>query len=218
MNRRQRGFTLVEMLIALSISVLLVTLVYAALRTGMRSWEATQQQVARSDDQRIGWLFLERTLNQTRPVADPHSDQNTPLFEGHAEALRFVADMPSYLGLGGLYLVELLPESNADGDRLILRRTLMSRYRLQGPDAEDNPQQAVLAPHLGEVRFAYYGTDDNANEPGWRDQWLAQTSLPSLIRIDIRDADGRHWPSLIAHPFNSATLATETDDATGDQG
>lgn len=205
MKRYQRGFTLAEMLIALSVSVLLVALVYSALRIGLRSWDSTREEVAQIDSQRIGWLFLHQALSNARPVADPLATDAAPLFQGDSGGLRFGADMNSYLGLGGLYLVELVREPQGEDTRLLLRRTLLSEYRQR--NTENRPQQAVLVDRLGELRIAYYGSEQASAAPAWQSQWHSNEGLPGLVRVDISDADGRRWPTLVAHPRNVQQMA-----------
>ena len=59
MRRAQRGFTLVEMLVALGIATLLVSLVYGSIRVGQRSARALDRQVEQAEVMRIGWQFKE---------------------------------------------------------------------------------------------------------------------------------------------------------------
>lgn len=203
---RQRGFTLAEMLVALTLSVLLVSLVYAAMRIGMRSWESTQDTVAKVDAQRIAWLFLHSALGDARPATDPRSKERPPIFRGREDSLVFAADMPSYLGLGGMYRVELVIEKSGEGEnRLILSRVLMSSYREGNNEVE--PQQALLSGQLKSLEIGYFGSIDN-DDPDWHSEW-DEHHLPSLIRIRINDRQGGNWPVLIAHPYSSASIDDE---------
>ena len=83
MNRRPhriRGFTLLEMLLAISLLTLLAGLAYGTLRIGVRGWEAADAQADREDALRVGWPFLHQTLEGARPDLDPTS--NTIRFDG----------------------------------------------------------------------------------------------------------------------------------------
>jgi len=213
--RQQGGFTLAEMLIALAVSALLVSLVYSALRIGMRSWEASQQRVDQVDSMRIGWQFLHQALSGARPISDPLSQDREPLFKGEKDRLVFAADMPSYLGLGGLYVIELLREQQGQQQRLLLRRTLLSEYRQH--DLEVRPQQAVLVDELRDVDIAYFGRPAADDLLDWHPAWEGNSALPSLIRIDVQYADGSRWPTLVAHPRLGQRTQVDTLDATEDE-
>ena len=65
-------------------------------------------------------LFLRRRIGGARPVQFG-IDQDTGMprrFVGEPDAMRFVADLPDYLGRGGPYLHELTVVDGEDGQRL----------------------------------------------------------------------------------------------------
>lgn len=198
MNRRraQSGFTLVEMIVALIVVSLLVTLVYGALRTGMRSWEASQEQVEKLNAMRIGWNFIHQALANARQVNDPGADEPGLLFYGEKHRLGFVSDMPSHLGLGGRYLVEILQTEELDQPGLLFKRTLLSDYEQLGQSAPH--QQAVLSDQLKTLSFNYFGQKADDDESTWHADWLEQRALPSLVRVNLEEAGGSRWPVLIA--------------------
>jgi len=194
--KKQRGFTLLEMIVALAISGLLVTLAYGSLRIGIRSWEASQTRVEQSDAMRIGWQFLQRSLIEAKAVTDPLQNTSNLLFSGTSTTLSFVADMPSHLGLGGLYVIQIAPQGNQDL-QLKLSRTLLSEYKQR--NTENRPQQAILVDELNHIDIAYYGQLNEKGSAGWHSTWLEQKTLPQLVRLDIKQADGKSWPTLTAH-------------------
>jgi len=198
---RQRGFTLLELLVALGIFVLLAGLAFGALRLGGRVWEAGDRRIEASDVMRVGWRFLQRALNGAEALPSLEPGRKGVHFVGTPQSLEFIAEMPGYLGTGGLYLVRLAgePDPERPGQRrLVLRRILASRYR---PDlADDAWQQAVLVPSLEGLQLAYYGSDENGAGGDWQDRWEARSRLPKLVRVGITPAQERPWPLLIAHP------------------
>ncbi len=196
--KRQRGFTLAEMIVALAVSALLVSLTYGALRIGVRSWQATQEGVNRLDTLRIGWQTLHDSLIEAVPVADRDADGQAILFKGSPDSLTFAADMPSYLGLGGVYLVELYLEDDGGAQILRLRRTLYSEIQQRG--LENHPQQADLAERVRQLSIGYYGKPEDAPLAGWQPDWSGQAILPALVRVDVELQNGDRWPTLIVGP------------------
>ncbi|MES9958210.1 MAG: prepilin-type N-terminal cleavage/methylation domain-containing protein [Sedimenticola sp.] len=198
-NGNQGGFTLLEVIVALSISALLVSLVYGTVRIASRSWEAGQAHIELTDTKRIGWRFLQQTLNRARHITDPHEEgHNHSLFRGDQERLTFVTEMPGHLGLGGLYLVTLETREYTDGIVLQLSHLSLAEYR-ESPDAEST-QSAVLIDDLDSLDIAYYGAPDSQDSEQWHNSWQAAEHLPKLLRIRIRPKDQTAWPVLIAHP------------------
>lgn len=208
--RRQSGFTLVEMIISLTVVSLLVTLVYGALRTGMRSWEASQEQAEKLNTMRIGWNVIHQALSAARQANDPLAEDRRLLFQGESERLRFIADMPSHLGLGGRYIIEIIPSEDAGQASLLFRRTLLNEYEQAGAVAAQ--QKAVLSDQLQTLTFHYFGYKEGETEAAWHADWLEQNALPTLVRVKIEETAGERWPVLVAQLLYSPNAQLEQSE------
>jgi len=198
MSRAPRGFTLVEMLVALAVAALLVSLVYGAVRVGQRSVYALDRQVGHLELMRIGWQFVREAIAHASPADDPARSYSRTGFEGTSDRLVFVADMPSYVGIEGPMRISLGAVATPDGDQLLL-----TRERLEERDAaagEAPLEQAVLVEHLDGLQIEYFGQIERGEPPTWQTFWGGERGLPNLIRIQVRPADGPAWPLLIAAP------------------
>ncbi len=103
----QTGFTLLELLIAMALMSLVLVMLYGGLRLGMRSWDAGEQRAESVNEVRLIEDFIRRQLRQSMTVyrEDPEQGQAV-VFEGQADSLTFVAPLLSYLGMGGLYVIQ----------------------------------------------------------------------------------------------------------------
>jgi general secretion pathway protein J len=199
MSCTQRGFTLVEMLVALSVSALLVSLVYGSVRVGQRSAAALGVQAEEAEVMRIGWQFLHDALAQARPVADPDNPRDRTGFHGGRDSLSFVANMPAYIGVGGPMRIGLNTMATAEGYQLLLTRRRLDEMQIS---ASDEPgQQAVLVENLDRMTITYFGQQGRRAAPTWHSSWDSVGNLPNLIRISVRPAAAPSWPVLIASPL-----------------
>lgn len=221
MIRRERGFTLVEMLAALAVSALLISLVYGAIIVAQRSAQAVQREVDRSETMHIAWAFLERAIAQARVVANPDDGSDRTGFSGGSGHLAFVAEPPTYIGSGGLARIALRIDDEDQQQRLQLR---LAPYPPMDDDDAASASTATLLDDLGELEIAYLGRLPGDTVARWHDDWVGEQRLPALVRIRISDASGRAWPELIARPLQGMPVieagdgqdASPIDDSAGD--
>ena len=198
--RSVRGFTLLEVLLATVLLASGLALAFATLRAASAGATRGEAIAQRNERMRAVEGFLRARLMASRP--SPFGfDKDTGLpqrFLGEPQHMRFVADLPDYLGRGGPYLHELAVER--DGDRL--RLTVALTMVLGGQPVVEQPPRApeVLAERMRVVRFRYRGlTADNQLGP-WQDQWTTPDALPLQVEVDLQDAEGRDWPPLVVAP------------------
>ncbi|MGD8929548.1 MAG: prepilin-type N-terminal cleavage/methylation domain-containing protein, partial [Lysobacterales bacterium] len=108
-RRAARGFTLVEILLALTLLSMLMALAYGGLRAATRAADKGQTVLQDSGRIRMAHQFVHKQLNQMLPLVFAENDDQTErtVFVGEPQRIRFVAPMPGYLGFGGPQVQEL---------------------------------------------------------------------------------------------------------------
>src|SRR3546814_17301681 len=107
----------------------------------------------------------------------------------------FVADLPDYLGRGGPHLHDVELFDDGDRSRLAVSFTVVAAGRAW-PEPDSRPPD-TLASQLSEVHFRYRGLDEENALGEWQEQWESPGVLPLQVSIEIVDADGRRWPTLV---------------------
>lgn len=198
---RARGFTLIEVLLATVLLAAGLTLAFATLRSANAISQRGEALAARGERMRAVEGFLRRSLIGALPLAmEREPESQRPLrFIGEPQRMRFVADIPDYLGRGGPYLHDLSVEGQAPMLRL---QIVLSQVQSGKTLAEARPlPPEPLADDLLEARFSYRGRQDAMGTLGdWQPQWEASDRMPLLVRIELRDAQGPWPPLLVALP------------------
>ena len=198
----ERGFTLLELLVAITLLGMLMAALFGALRLGARVWETGEERLDAGTRVQVVQDFLRQQLGQTVPISEIGGDagslQNL-VFGGGSQGLRFVSLLPAHQG-GGTALMELgLRPAATEGEPgdLVLR---IRPLDLTGNGTADEPGELrILIDAVESLEISYFGSAQSGADPIWWQEWQAQRSLPSLVRVRLAfpEGDPRRWPELI---------------------
>jgi general secretion pathway protein J len=197
--RAQRGFTLIELVVAMVLLGAMMTLLYSGLTFGLRSWDAGDANGRRVADRRIGENFLRRELAEAFPLRWKDPNFLRYAFDGGEHALRFVSSRPAGISLGGLALVGVDVE---DDPKHPGTRNLVMRRAMADPDATDfsvldRSETSILVEDVDSVDFSYFGSENDFTEPRWFEKWPLPSRFPVLVRIRIKASDGSFLPDML---------------------
>jgi prepilin-type N-terminal cleavage/methylation domain-containing protein len=176
-QRRDSGFTLLELLIAMAILGLTVVALTGGVRFAGHAWEIQQRRSAPISDIDAVQSVL-RTL-----IASGRG------FDGDAGSLRFVGTLPRALERAGLYDLELRVSPT--------RRLLLAwKPQFKGPALPPQQTETELITGVASLELGYY-----IAAVGWQREYSAEMRPPALVRIGVRLDAGRRWPPLVVAPM-----------------
>jgi general secretion pathway protein J len=208
------GFTLLELLVAVTLLGLLMAALFGGLRLGARVWETADERLDAGMRTQVVQDFLRQRLTEMLPLEaiPPELAEDAvyePAFVGTIEAVRFASPLPENLG-SGIYLMELALAEDGDFDGT---GNLVLRWRPLEPDSpgapEVVPEERVLMDNIEAFELSYFGAIDPAQPPGWWQAWEGYAQLPRLIRLPLSfpENDPRAWPELIVRPMIDRAFA-----------
>ena len=173
------GFTLIELIVALAILALLVSMLPGAFAVAQRAWD-TVRRIERLDADQAARTFVEQRLVEALPVlvTDPSGAQQSG-FRGEARGVTFVSPAASGPAGGGIYRYRLTAESSGGADALVLRQTPISAVALPASGGTSR----ILVDGLANLRFRYFGRTDEDQDRRWHDSWPDGDRLPELVEI-----------------------------------
>jgi general secretion pathway protein J len=196
---RQAGFTLIEMVVAMTILGVMLMLLYSGLSFALRSWDASDVNGQLTMDRRIGENFLRREVSELFPMRWKDPVALKLAFEGDKQHMRFVSARPAGISAGGLSLVSI---EVADDPRNRRERHLVMRRAMPDDEQKDfgpleKADASILIADVDSVEFAYFGSENDFAEPKWVDNWTFTSRVPQMIRLRIKTSDGSQLPDMV---------------------
>ena len=185
-----KGFTLIEVVLALTIFALLAGIVYGALSLSQRAVAKAQTSADRNQKQRATVDLLGSFIRSAYPYRPTPQDQ-TIFFDGADDSLTFVSAYSQALGGRGMAKIQIRSEETDDGHTsLSLEETTPVRLNVEEGSAGQS-QSLVLRERVKDFRLAYL--DPQAEEENWEESWNGQERrvLPRAVRLTYQDENGR---------------------------
>jgi len=202
MRYANKGFTLIELTVALVLLALLSAVLFGSLGLAGTSVDRGEAKADATSGMRLAYAFLRANLEEQHPLRMRKINEFPLLFAGERDELRYAAALPPRVASGGIWFFRLAVLKNDARSPLVLERSLPDLSALEMPVFRE-PERSVLAQDIASIKISYFGRDPGANDstaPTWRDRWEDTQRLPVLIRIDIEPKQGAPWPSLIVSP------------------
>lgn len=206
-RRHSAGFTLMEVLVVMTVMGLLMPLIYANISSGVTAWVQGQTHASHAEKVQTVQTWLRRQLGQAYPKFIAASDIAGHVdFVGHGSSLQFISPMPEAIGGGGWARTTL---TISPDDTTGLQLTMAQRPELAWSGAPEASKTSLLR-GLKSAAFLYYGADDR-----WHDDWVNEKELPRLIKLQIEFADGKRlWPEFVVAPIMTADAGCIYDPLT----
>lgn len=198
----QRGFTLLELMVALVLLALLSAVLFGSLRLAGRSTDGGEQKAEDSASMRLVQSFLRANLEAQHPLRMRKIVDWPLLFTGTGDEIRYAAELPARVAGGGVWFYRLAVHADEPKSPLVLERVVPDLAAEAPPEFTD-AERSVLADGIASLKLAYYGRDADAAlsvAPTWRERWDDPQRLPLMIRIDVTPRRGAPWPTLYVAP------------------
>jgi len=191
------GFTLIEVLIAMTLLSIMVVLLFSSLKICADSWEKGESKITDVNEVAVVYNFFQRHLSEAKPLWNDLSseeEERTFSFQGKAQSLQFISAFPASAGRSGLQLFSLDLQEE-DNDQVI--KVTITPFFPVAEGSEWHKEDVTLIKHVNDFSLAYFGSDDGVSEGSWEEEWLDKEVLPRLVKINIKLENGIFWPEMI---------------------
>jgi general secretion pathway protein J len=215
-NTKERGTTLIELLIAITMLSLLAVGMIMVFRVGLNAMQRTKAHVTANRRTAGAQRILEQQVADLMPMVAEcmgnagQSAGKEIFFQGEPQTMRFVSSYSlaeANRGYPRILEYQVIPADNPQTVRLVVNEMLYSGPRSagvlcgsRGPDprtdapvlhfrpVEVGGNSFVLADNLAYCRMSYLLQSDDQKKSEWVPIWTKDNTLPRAIRIDMAPA------------------------------
>jgi general secretion pathway protein J len=204
--KRAQGFTLIEVVLAMSLLAAVLTLLFGAFRFAGQAWEAGETRAVTASNVRHAQMFMRREIE--RAFAQRWREQGAQTariaFEGAEDGIKFMVPRAGAGRSAGLVAVSLgvQDESNFERKqkRLVVRRATLDSTSTDFDKLGEAEARALLE-NVANVSFEYFGADKDADDPTWRSSWEPKQRLPQLVKVKIELEGTSYAPPELVVPL-----------------
>jgi general secretion pathway protein J len=190
-----RGFTLLELMIALTIVAVMVVIIFGALRIGIRAWEKGEKDVDSRQRQRIVLDLIKRQLASTSVSEVWGRDQQLVSFKGDSKSIDFVSCIPMTPGNRfGLVYVKYAVRREKEGNKEHLTFYEKNVELVDKKISTGNPDEgdfSELIPGMKSIVFEYLKARSGEAASIWQKSWdpTVDKGVPRAVRVTLTESD-----------------------------
>lgn len=171
--RKNDGFTLLELIIAITILPLIILIIGNGFRLGMNAWDKGEEETVWTQRFRVLSGLLSQQIKSAYPYVMEIDDEKIVVFEGKSDSIMFVTTLTDS-DYGGFKWVRY---SHKDGT-LFQKEGLLPDKELTEKTSGD---EEIVDSYIEEVKFTYLSLEEGE----WKDSWNYGEKLPGAVRVKI---------------------------------
>jgi prepilin-type N-terminal cleavage/methylation domain-containing protein len=183
------GFTLIEVVLALSIFALIGMILYGAFSLGNNA--LTKSQASFDNNQRLRSLgdLLGSYIRSSYPYRASAQDQ-TIFYQGEGDSLTFISSFSLSLGGRGMAKIHIYREGDSSKDG-VLKLEEETPVRFDDESEQGQSNAVTLEAGVENLQISYL--DPQSEEEKWEERWdgRERSALPRAVRLVYRTKDGK---------------------------
>jgi prepilin-type N-terminal cleavage/methylation domain-containing protein len=181
--QRGKGFTLLELLISMTLFLLVIVILGGALRLGFRSISAGEKRMDVLERFRTSYGIVMAQLQSSAPLTYDDEDGTKKFYlKGDATHLQFATNQSIWGGEKGWVIVVYRLEAGNEGNLIL--------YASERSVDREEVQEIKLFDDLKTLSFSYFGRDATEEDVKWSEEWSDDTRYPEQIKVNLSRDSG----------------------------
>jgi general secretion pathway protein J len=174
---RVAGFTLLELIISITLVAIIVLIISVAANLGYRSFNSGEKKMNAVERLRSSLTIIDAQIQSGVPLTLEEGGVKQYYFAGEQDSLKFSTNYSIWGGQRGYVIVNYRVDTDDRGKRTLFA----SEYKV----GMENQKETKLLEGFDEITFDYYQQDATEEEGEWITQWVDEEMMPIRIRINL---------------------------------
>jgi hypothetical protein len=176
-RKRDLGFTILELLISISLLVVIVVIAAGAMRLGSKAVVAGEKRSEALERYRMSLFILNAQIQSYVPLTFNEGGVKTYYFKGEKKSLTLGTNYSIWTGTRGYTIVTYHVVMDGSGGQ-----SLHASERVAGAEGA---RDVKLFDLLREINFDYFFKAVGDAEGKWVEQWTDEAAMPEKIRVNL---------------------------------
>ncbi len=205
--KNRQAFTLIELIISLTIIAIILVIIFGAFRIGIRAWEKGEKDIDKQQRYRIVLDLIHRQITSITYKKANIDDKEQLILKGDSKSFEFAShvSLKPENKFGVAYVKYLVVEGENQRERLIAYEKNMVLFDKDFKFNDIDPDAFFeLIPNASSISFEYLKPPELGLEedPEWQDTWDPENDqgLPLAVKLSVID-EPEATPLLVIAPF-----------------
>lgn len=173
----RRGFTLMELMISITLIGIIAVIVAGAMRLGYRSVDAGERKIQSLERMRVSLTLIDSQIQSEIPLTIDEDGSRKYYFKGEKGTLLFPSNYSLWGGQMGYVVVtySVLPDTQGKQTLWISENTIGTA----------NKNETKLFDSLDEISFQYFYKGPTDQQGNWVEQWTDAANIPEKVRVRL---------------------------------
>lgn len=207
MLKNRKAFTLLELIISLTIIAVILAIIFGAFRIGIRAWEKGENDIDKLQRYRIVLDLIHRQLTSITYKNVTIDDKDQLILKGDAKFFEFTShvSLKPENQFGIVYVKYRITENEKAGETFSAYEKNMVLFdkEFKISDIDDN-EFFELIPNAQSISFEYLKPPEQGmeEEPEWQNKWDPEDDqgLPLAVKLIVVE-DPEISPYVVIAPF-----------------
>lgn len=176
-STKPAGFTLLELIISITLLAVIVLIVAGAASLGYRSFSTGERRISAIERLRSSITIIDAQIQSGVPLTLEDGGVKEYYFVGEEDSLKLSTNYSIWGGQRGYVMVDYRVALDDSGKRTLYA----SEYKI----GLDNQKEVKLLEGFDEISFNYFMEEATEEEGEWVTQWVDEERMPTKVRLNL---------------------------------